>query len=206
MYGSWDMEHNRLDFLSFWTFLPFYPITWKIKILNKWKNTWRYYHFTLSTIKDNPRCMVSEIWSMTDRIFCHFGLCFALLLPLPNRSKNQNFEKMNKSPEDIIILHRCTKNHDHMLQCSWDTCTMDVTFIFYFGLFFTFLFPKPKKSKFLKKEKKAWRYHHFTHVCQKLWSRDVWFLRYGVQQTDRQTGRKADRRMEKVTYRSGCPN
>ena len=150
-------------------------------------------------------CMVSEIWSMTDRIFCHFGLCFALLLPLPNKSKNQNFEKMNKSPEDIIILHRCTKNHDHMLQCSWDTCTMDVIFIFYFGLFFTFLFPKSKKSKFLKKEKKARRYH-FTHVCQKLWSQDVWFLRYGVQQTDRQTGRKADRRMEKVTYRSGCPN
>ena len=144
-------------------------------------------------------CMVSEIWSMTDRIFCHFGPCFVLLLPLPNKSKKI------KSPGDSI-LHRCTKNHDHMLQCSWDTCTMDVTFIFYFGLFFTFLFPKPKKSKFLKKEKKAWRYHHFTHVCQKLWSRDVWFLRYGVQQTDRQTGRKADRRMEKVTYRSGCPN
>ena len=25
MYGSWHMERNRHNFLSFWTFLPFYP-------------------------------------------------------------------------------------------------------------------------------------------------------------------------------------
>ena len=25
MYGSWYMERNRHNFLSFWTFLPFYP-------------------------------------------------------------------------------------------------------------------------------------------------------------------------------------
>ena len=29
--------------------------------------------------------------------------------------KNENFEKMKKKPGDIIILHKCTKNHDHML-------------------------------------------------------------------------------------------
>ena len=27
---------------------------------------------------------------------------------------------MKKTPGDIIILHKCTKNHDHMLYCSWD--------------------------------------------------------------------------------------
>ena len=30
------------------------------------------------------------------------------------------FEKLKKTPEDIIILHKCTKNHDHMLYCSLD--------------------------------------------------------------------------------------
>ena len=45
MYGSWDMERNWHNFLSFWViFGPFTPLTidaepkfWKIK-----KNTWRY--------------------------------------------------------------------------------------------------------------------------------------------------------------------
>ena len=45
--------------------------------------------------------MDMEIWSATDRIFCHFGLFFALLPP--NNLKNQNFEKMKKMPRDIII-------------------------------------------------------------------------------------------------------
>ena len=39
--------------------------------------------------------IVPEIWSVTDRIFCHFGLFFALPCP-PNNSKNQNFKKMKK--------------------------------------------------------------------------------------------------------------
>ena len=36
----------------------------------------------------------------------------------PNNLKNQNFEKMKKTPGDIIILPKCTKNHDHILHCS----------------------------------------------------------------------------------------
>ena len=61
--------------------------------------------------------MVSEIWSAIDRIFCHFGLLFFAILPSMD-SVNQNFEKMKKTPGDIIILHQYTKNHDHMLHCS----------------------------------------------------------------------------------------
>ena len=39
MYGSWDMERDEQNFLSFWTiFCPFTPLwTQKIKILKKWK-------------------------------------------------------------------------------------------------------------------------------------------------------------------------
>ena len=52
-----------------------------------------------------------------------------------------------------------------------------------------------KKSKFQKNEKKknAWRYHHFTHVHQRRWLDEVWFLRYGtigMRQTDGWTDRQ----------------
>ena len=58
--------------------------------------------------------MVPKIWSMTDRIICHFGPFFALLPP-PKNPKNQNFEKMKKNC-DVIILHKCIKNYDHMVE------------------------------------------------------------------------------------------
>ena len=45
--------------------------------------------------------------------FLSFWTIFAHLPP--KNPKNQNFEKMKKMPRDIIILHKCTKNHDHML-------------------------------------------------------------------------------------------
>ena len=63
-------------------------------------------------------CMVPEIWSATDRIFCHFGLFFALL-PFKN-PENQNFENMKKMLVDNIILHICTINANHMVYVSWD--------------------------------------------------------------------------------------
>ena len=48
MYGSWDMEHDRKNFLLFWTvFCPFISLgSQKNNILKKLKQTWRYYDFT----------------------------------------------------------------------------------------------------------------------------------------------------------------
>ena len=60
--------------------------------------------------------MVPEISSVTDKIFRHFGPFFVYLLP--KNLKNQNFEKMEKTPGDIIILQKFNINHDHMLYCS----------------------------------------------------------------------------------------
>ena len=82
MYDSWDMEGDRQNFLSFWAiFCPFTPlITQKIKILKKWKN-----HLEMSTFYIYVSktmivwCMLPEIWSATDRTFCHFGPFIALL-------------------------------------------------------------------------------------------------------------------------------
>ena len=49
-----------------------------------------------------------------------------------NSPKNENFKTMKKNPGNIIILHKCTKNHDQMLYCSWDMacvgCNCDFSF------------------------------------------------------------------------------
>ena len=62
---------------------------------------------------------VPEIWCARDAIvIIHFGLIFAFLAPPPpllNSPKNKNFKTMEKTPGDIIILYKCTKNQDHML-------------------------------------------------------------------------------------------
>ena len=60
-------------------------------------------------------CMKNEIWSATDRIF-YFRPVFVLLPP--NNPKNQNFEKNEKNPRDIIILNMCTINDNHMMHDS----------------------------------------------------------------------------------------
>ena len=92
---------------------------------------------------------------------------------------------------DIIILHRCTKNHDHMLYFPWemahDTCNCCFSFWAIFFSFTPITVQKNKISKKKKKEKNTSRNHHFTHVYQKLWLDDVRFLRYGGRQVD---GRK----------------
>ena len=57
--------------------------------------------------------MVPEIWSATDRIFCHYRPFFALFPPMD--PENQNFEKMEKTFEDIIILQMFLISDSHMI-------------------------------------------------------------------------------------------
>ena len=57
--------------------------------------------------------MVPEIRSVTDRTFCHYRLFFALLPPMD--PENQNFEKLKKTLEHIIILQMLTINDSHMI-------------------------------------------------------------------------------------------
>ena len=60
--------------------------------------------------------MVPEIWSMTDKIFCHFGLFYALLQP----RKSKLWKNEKKIPGYIIILHMCIINDNHIIYGSWD--------------------------------------------------------------------------------------
>ena len=43
-----------------------------------------------------------------------FWTAFLSFCP-PSNPKNQNFEKMKKTPGDIIILYRCAINYNHMM-------------------------------------------------------------------------------------------
>ena len=58
-------------------------------------------------------CTVSEIRSETNRNFHHFWSFFAL--SASDNLENQNFKIEKKTPGDIIILHICTINHNHMM-------------------------------------------------------------------------------------------
>ena len=64
-----------------------------------------------------PKTTIIWVWflshSVWDRIFCHFGPFFSFYSP--NNPQYQNFEKVKKPSGDVIILHMCTKNHDHII-------------------------------------------------------------------------------------------
>ena len=77
MYGSWDMEFNRQNFLVILgNFLLFYPLTpWKMKI-SKMKNPWVYHHFTQVYQKSWSSAIYCSRDIAHDRSNCyfHFGL------------------------------------------------------------------------------------------------------------------------------------
>ena len=121
MYGSWDIKCDRQKFLSFWNiFCPFTPLTQKIKILKKWKK--KPGDITIlhqCIINDNHLMYGSKDMKCEAQTLLSFWTIF---LPFYyfNNPKNQNFEKLKKTPGDIINLYKCTKNHDHILYCSLD--------------------------------------------------------------------------------------
>ena len=51
-------------------------------------------------------------------MYLFFILAYFLPFYPLNSSKNQNFKKLKNSPGDVIILHKCIKNHNHRLYCS----------------------------------------------------------------------------------------
>ena len=129
MYAYSDMEclhrHCLHNFLSFQAIYCLFAqlLTPKIKIRKNLDILSFYTCVPLIRII----CMVPEIWSSTDRIFFVILGNF-LLFYLANTLKNE------KNPRDIIILHKCTKNHDHLLYCSRDIAHDGCNCYFHFGL------------------------------------------------------------------------
>ena len=102
--------------------------------------------------------MLTQIWSATDIMFCHFRPFFAALHHYS--SQNLKFGKNVKKHLEILLFHTCTKNQDYKMYGSLD--------IKYKGQFFVILghvlpFDPPdnpknqyfeKKNIFEKKKKK----------------------------------------------------
>ena len=79
-----------------------------------------------------------------------------------NTLENKNFEKIRKSPWDIIISHICIINENHMMYGSWD---MEHNSFFYH---FRPLYPtNNQKNHNFKKMKETPREHHFKVMYHK---------------------------------------
>ena len=71
------------------------------------------------------------------------------------------FLKNEKLPGEIIILHKCTKNHDPMLYCPWDmACDGCNSYFSFWAICCHFTPQTTQNTKISKKIKKStWRYH-----------------------------------------------
>ena len=147
-------------------FLPFYPTnkpkSQNFEKIKKKKKRKKKKLEILSFYICLPRmtiiwCMVRETWSTAGKIFSHFGPFFVLWL------KNQNFEK---KPADIISLHLCTTNDNHMMYRSLDIGCNRQSFL---GTTFCPFDPPKNLSNQnfdkMKKKRKSLKYYHLYHKC-----------------------------------------
>ena len=128
MYDSWDTKCNRQIFFShlgpFFTVLPPSPSPNNPKNQNfeKMKQNARdIIILHKSTINDNHDIWFLRYINCNRQNFLSYWDIFCPFTPL-TAQKVKISEKWKKhiSYEHIIILHKCTKNHDHRLYCSWD--------------------------------------------------------------------------------------
>ena len=94
--------------------------------------------------------MAPEIRSDTATIFCHFGPFFALLFLQFAKSK---LWKNEKTAGDIISLHKCTINDNHIMHGSSDMEHDRYNFLKFLTIFYPFsplTTPKIKTFKELK--------------------------------------------------------
>ena len=95
-----------------------------------------------------------------------FWAIFCLFTPA-TCSKNENFKKMKKIIENIIILHKCAKNHAICYAVPEIWCMTDVIVILNFGLFLPFYPPNSPKNQNFKKMKKTLGDIIILHMCTK---------------------------------------
>ena len=113
--------------------------------------------------------MVAQIWSIT--VFFVILDHFLHFYP-PNNTKNQNFEKREKIPGDII-LHMCTINDNYMMYGSWDIKHKWQNFLSFWTIFCPFTPPPPPPLPLPSKNLKNTILHRCTknhdHVLQCSW-------------------------------------
>ena len=143
LYCSWDMACDRCNYFHFGLYVSHLLLPPGVIII--WHKCTKNHDHMLYSSWDmaRDRCNFFSFWP----IFCPF-------CP-PNSPKNQNLIKKKKTPGDIIILHKCTKNRAHMLYCSWDMVRDRCNWYFSFwAVFCPFTSLTAWKMKFSKKWKK----------------------------------------------------
>ena len=99
-------------------FCPFTPLTtWKIKILKKMKNSWRYNHFAhLCTINYNH--IMDGSWDIEHEglnVLSFWTIVCSFTHLTTNNPKNQNFDKVKKSWRFYHFTQMCTINYNYMM-------------------------------------------------------------------------------------------
>ena len=96
-------------------------------------------------------CMLTQIWSATDMIFCHFR---PFLLFYPNiETENLNLGKKVKKIGNIILLHICTMKIIWCMDPEIQSAN-DRDFCYFKPLFALWTSLQLKKSKFWKNKKR----------------------------------------------------
>ena len=141
-------------------FFPFTPLaTQKIKILKKWKklrDRQNFCCFGPSFALSHPNLHMCTMCTMFLGYTVQQTELFVILghfLPFNSMKpwKIKISKKWKKMPGGIIILNKCTKNHDHMPYCSWDMARDGCNIYFHFQLLFALLTPNNSKSQIFKK-------------------------------------------------------
>ena len=136
-------------------FLPFYPPkNLKNQHFEKMKKITRdSIILHMCTINDNN--MMYDPWDIEHdgHIFLSFWTIFCTFTSLTT-PKNQTFWKNGKTPGDIIILHMCTINENHMMYGSWDMERAGQNLLSFWTFFCLFTPLKTWKINILKRWKK----------------------------------------------------
>ena len=195
IYRSRDREQNIPKLAILGHLLPCHPSkNSKNQNFEKWKNLLKISSFYTCAPKITIIwCTVPEMQSETEKFsFCHFGPFFALLsppLPPPSSPKQSQisefWKKMKKMSGDIILLYIHVYHKWRSYDIWFLKYKVQQTEIFVIlGHFLPFQPLDNLENQNFNIEKNTWRYYHFTHLHYKWQSYDVWFLRYGAQQTE----------------------
>ena len=127
-------------FGPFFALLPNPLTTQKINILKKWKKHLETLHFT----HVYHQWQSYDVWFLRYQAWqMEFFVILDRFLPFypSNNTKNQNFEKLKKTPGESLFYTSIPKIMITYYTVTLIWCVMDVIFTFYFELFFALLPP-----------------------------------------------------------------
>ena len=116
----------------------------------------------------NDNLMMYDSWDMNPnrQNFLSFWAIFFPFTPLTTQ-KIKMLKNRKKGPGDIIISHKCTKNHDNMLHCSWDVEHDRFNYFSFWAIFCPFTYLTALKIKIKKKNEKKPGDIIILHKCTK---------------------------------------